>query len=407
MKETKSVVATAETRAALHEMMTTFEAYKAMNDARLTAIEGQRPDPLYDQTLARMDTAIDSAQAKAERALAAAQRPSRGGDETKSAADRSPRGEAFGRYLRTGLETGLELKGVAEDLTTTGGGWIAPPEVEHSITLRIRHSSPMRDICSVQTVSSAIYRKVFSIQGAASGWAAETAPRLETAPPVLTNLDVPCFDLYAVPAASQSLLNDALVDIEAWLAMECEDAFALQETQAFITGSGVTQPKGLLASPVAADSASLPWGTLGYIPSGAAGTITTLDPIMDLTYAPRVQFRPNARFILNKKTTALLRKIKDSVGDYIWQPPVQAGGPASLVGYPVTEVETMPDPAANSLSIAFGDFAKGYLIVDRAGINVLRDPYLSKPNVLFYTTKRVGGAVQTADAIKLLKFAAS
>ncbi len=407
MKETKSAAATAETRAAMHEMMSAFEAYKAMNDARLAAIEGHRPDPLHDQTLARIDAALDSAQAKADRALAVAQRPLRGGDETKSAPVRTAHGEAFSRYLRTGLESGLELKGVAEDLTTTGGGWIAPPEVEHSITLRIRHSSPLRDICTVQTVSSAIYRKVFSIQGAASGWAAETAPRLETLPPVLTNLDIPCFDLYAVPAASQQLLNDALVDIEAWLALECEDAFALQETQAFINGTGVTQPKGLLAAPVAADGATLPWGTLGYIASGAAGAIATLDPIMDLTYAPRVQFRPNARFILNKKTTAQLRKIKDTIGDYIWQPPTVAGGPATLVGYPITEVETMPDPAANSLSIAFGDFEKGYLIVDRAGINVLRDPYLSKPNVLFYTTKRVGGAVQIADAIKLMKFAAS
>ena len=405
MKETKTAVA--ETRAAMHEMMAAFEAFKAENDARLTAIEAGRHDPLRDATLARIDAALDSAQTKAERALAAVQRPARGGDESKSAAERTPRAEAFGRYMRTGLETGLELKGVAEDLTTTGGGWIAPPEVEHSITLHIRHSSPMRDICAVQTVSSAIYRKVFSIQGAASGWAAETAPRLETLPPVLTNLDVPCFDLYAVPAASQQLLNDALVDIEAWLALECEDAFALQETQAFINGTGVTQPKGLLTAPTAADSATLPWGTLGYIPSLAAGAISTLDPIMDLTYAPRVQFRPNARFILNKKTTAQLRKIKDTIGDYIWQPPTVAGGPATLVGYPITEVETMPDPAANSFSIAFGDFSKGYLIVDRAGINVLRDPYLSKPNVLFYTTKRVGGAVQISDAIKLMKFAVS
>ena len=210
-----------------------------------------------------------------------------------------------------------------------------------------------------------------------------------------------------MPAASQQLLNDALVDIEAWQALECEDAFALQETQAFINGTGVTQPKGLLTAPTAADSATLPWGTLGYIPSLAAGAISTLDPIMDLTYAPRVQFRPNARFILNKKTTAQLRKIKDTIGDYIWQPPTVAGGPATLVGYPITEVETMPDPAANSFSIAFGDFSKGYLIVDRAGINVLRDPYLSKPNVLFYTTKRVGGAVQISDAIKLMKFAVS
>eukprot|EP01042_Synura_sphagnicola_P008228 gene8227-10539_t len=120
---------------------------------------------------------------------------------------------------------------------------------------------------------------------------------------------------------------------------------------------------------------------------------------MDLIYAPRPWFRANGRFVFNKKTTAMLRKIKDQIGDYIWQPPAVAGQPASLFGYPVTEVETMPDPAANSYSVAFGDFSRAYLIVDRAGINVLRDPYLSKPNVLFYTTKRVGGSVQIADAL--------
>ena len=404
-KETKHVAETPQARAAMHEMMAAFEAYKAMNNDRLKALEQKRADPLHDDALTRMEAAIVAAQTKAERAMSEARRPVRL-TEMKGAEEPSEQRLAFHRYLRRGAD-GIEAKGLAEDTTSTGGGWLAPPEVEHAITLRIRHSSPMRDICAVQTISAPTYRKVFSIQGAASGWAAETAPRLETAPPTLTNLDVPCFDLYAVPAASQSLINDSLVDIESWLATECEDAFALQETNAFINGSGVTQPKGLLSAPVAADSNSLPWGTIGYVPSLAAGAISTADPLMDLIYAPRPWFRANGRFIFNKKTTAMLRKIKDQVGDYIWQPPAVAGQPASLFGYPVTEVETMPDPAAGSYSVAFGDFSRAYLIVDRAGINVLRDPYLSKPNVLFYTTKRVGGAVQIADAVKLLKFAVS
>ena len=412
MTETKQAGASAETRAAMHELMGAFEAYKAVNDDRLAALEMKRADPLHDETLARMDAAIEAAQAKADRAMLELRRPVRG-PETKAAAAEpvSERHAAFGRYVRTGAEAGLalavEAKGVAEDTTTTGGGWIVPPETEAAITLRIRHSSPMRDICSVQTISSSVYRKVFSIQGAASGWAAETAPRTETAPPALINLDVPCFDLYAVPAASQSLLNDALVNIDEWLATECEDAFALQETTAFIAGTGVNQPKGLLTAPIVADAPTLPWGQIGYLPSGVAGGISSADPIQDLIYAPRPWFRANGRFIFNKKTTAMLRKIKDSIGDYIWAPPQQAGAPASLFGYPVTEVETMPDPAAGSASIAFGDFEKGYLIVDRAGVNVLRDPFTSKPYVLFYTTKRVGGAVQVADAVKILKFAVS
>ncbi len=415
MKETKKAAPSAEGRAAMHEMMGAFEAFKAMNDERLTALEQKRADPLHDEALARIDEAINQAQARAarvaaDRARVEGRRPLRA-LEAKGAEPVSEQRRAFAHYMKTGLEAsleaGLEAKGVAEDTVTTGGGWVVPPETEHAITLRIQHSSPMRDICAVQTISAPVYRKVFSILGAASGWATETAPRTETAPPTLTNLDVPCFDLYAVPAATQSLLNDALVNVDEWLARECEDAFALQETQAFINGTGVNQPKGLLSGTIAADAVTLPWGQIGYLPSGAAGVITTADPIQDLIYAPRPWFRANGRFILNKKTTAMLRKIKDSIGDYIWAPPSEAGKPASLFGYPVTEVETMPDPAANSYSMAFGDFSKGYLIVDRAGINVLRDPFTAKPYVLFYTTKRVGGAVQVADAIKLLKFSAT
>jgi HK97 family phage major capsid protein len=124
-------------------------------------------------------------------------------------------------------------------------------------------------------------------------------------------------------------------------------------------------------------------------------------------YALRPGYRQNASFVMNRRTQAAIRKFKDSSGAYLWQPPVTAGGRASLAGFPLADAEDMPDIAANSLSIAFGDFRRGYLIVDRQGVRVLRDPYSSKPYVLFYTTKRVGGGVQDFDAIKLVKFAAS
>ena len=132
-----------------------------------------------------------------------------------------------------------------------------------------------------------------------------------------------------------------------------------------------------------------------------------VDKLIDLIYAPKAQYRPNGRFVMNRRTVSAVRKFKDADGNYVWSPATRPGETASLLGYPVTEIETMPDVAANSLSIAFGDFARGYLIVDRAGVRVLRDPYSAKPYVLFYTTKRVGGGVQNFDAIKLMKFAAS
>jgi HK97 family phage major capsid protein len=126
--------------------------------------------------------------------------------------------------------------------------------------------------------------------------------------------------------------------------------------------------------------------------------------LIDLEYALKAGYRQNASFVMNRKTQAVLRKLKDDSGNYLWQPAATADGRATLLGFPLVEAEDMPDIAANALSIAFGDFKRGYLIVDRQGVSMLRDPYSAKPYVLFYTTKRVGGGVQNFEAIKLLKF---
>ena len=170
-----------------------------------------------------------------------------------------------------------------------------------------------------------------------------------------------------------------------------------------------SKPMGFLSYTNVAD-ASQAWGQIGYVATGAAGAFADdapADTLLQLIYTPRTQFRAGGRFVMNRRTVSTVRKFKDGEGNYIWSPAGAPGQTSSLLGYPVTEIETMPDIAANSFSVAFGDFAKGYLIVDRAGLRVLRDPYSAKPYVLFYTTKRVGGGVQNFDAIKLLKFAAS
>lgn len=146
------------------------------------------------------------------------------------------------------------------------------------------------------------------------------------------------------------------------------------------------------------------------MPTGAAGDFAATDPsdaLVNLVYALRAGFRQNGKFVLGRRAQSLVRQFKTTTGDYIWAPPATADAAASLMNFPVVEAEDMPDPAAGSLSIAFGDFERGYVVVDRVGIRVLRDPYSAKPYVLFYTTKRVGGGVQNFEAIKLLKFAAS
>jgi HK97 family phage major capsid protein len=245
--------------------------------------------------------------------------------------------------------------------------------------------------------------------GPAVGWVGETDARPQTSSPVLDELSFPAMELYAMPAATAVLLEDSAVNLDQWIAQEVEQVFATQEGTAFVSGDGSNKPKGFLSYTTVAD-ASWSWGNIGYIASGAAGAFPSSNPsdvLIDFIYAVKAPYRQNANFVMNRKTQATVRKFKDSTGNYIWQPPAVAGGRASLMGFPVIESEDMPDIAANALSIAFGDFGSGYLVVDRAGVSVLRDPYTAKPYVLFYTTKRVGGGVQNFEAIKLMKFAVS
>ncbi|MDQ0317837.1 HK97 family phage major capsid protein [Amorphus orientalis] len=212
-----------------------------------------------------------------------------------------------------------------------------------------------------------------------------------------------------MPAATSTLLDDAAIDLGQWLAEEIDQAFAVQEGKAFVSGEGETEPTGFLFYDTVAEG-SWEWGKLGYVATGADGAFASEDPgdaLIDLVYALKAGYRQNAHFVMNRATQAAVRKMKDDDDAYLWQPPAVPGGPASLMGFPVVEAEDMPDIGSDDMAIAFGDFRRGYLIVDRMGVRVLRDPYSSKPYVLFYTTKRVGGGVQDFDAIKLLKFGTS
>jgi HK97 family phage major capsid protein len=288
------------------------------------------------------------------------------------------------------------------------GGYTVPLEIEKEVGERLTAISPIRQIAGQRTISANVYKKPFMTSGPAVGWVGETGARTQTDSPVLDQLSFPAMELYAMPAATATLLEDTAVNLDQWLAAEVDQAFAVQEGTAFVTGDGSNKPKGFLSYTTIAN-ASWVWGDIGYIATGAAAfpASNPSDVLVDLIYALKAGYRQNAVFVMNRKTQAAVRKFKDGQGNYLWQPPAVAGGPASLMTFPIIEAEDMPDIAANSLSVAFGDFRRGYLVVDRQGVTVLRDPFTAKPYVLFYTTKRVGGGVQDFDAIKLVKFAAS
>ena len=395
-----------EVRAAMGEFLSAFEAFKDANDARLAALEAKsRGDVVLDEKVARIDTALTEQKAALDRMALEARRPAR--EATLRAPDE--RKAAFERYVRAGdatAITALEAKSLNFG-EQSEGGYLAPEETEAVIARAVREVSPIRQIASVREIGAMTYRKPMSVGGVDAGWTAETGQRVEGGAPSLSMIEFPTMELYAMPAASQTLLDDAVVDVEQWLADEVQGEFAEQEGRAFVKGDGQNKPTGfLLPSGIAADATRTD-KQIGYIATGEAGGFPANDPadvLLDLIYTPKQVYRANGRFVMNRQAVSAVRKFKDADGNYLWQPSAAAGAPSTLLGYPVTESEDM-DPIDNdSHSIAFGDFARGYLIIDRRGVSILRDPYSAKPYVLFYTTKRVGGGVQDFDAIKVLKF---
>ena len=409
--ETKAGIPGSDAQDVYDAMMRTFEEYKSENDGRLKAIEERKGDVLNDEKLARIDAALNVHQQQLDAISLKDARPALEGRRGVQDASAREHKSAFDDYVRSGEVAGLralEMKAMSI-ASNPDGGYLVPPELETEIGQRLANISPIRGLASVRAISSTVYKKPFMVTGPGSGWVGESDPRTQTASPVLDALSFPAMELYAQPAATATLLEDSSVNLDQWLAGEVDQVFAEQEGLAFVTGDGVNKPKGFVAYATVAN-ASWSWGNIGYIASGATGAFAASNPsdvLVDLIYALRAGYRQNATFVMNRKTQSAVRKFKDTTGNYLWQPPAVPGGKSSLIGFSLADAEDMPDIAANALSIAFGDFRRGYLIVDRAGVRVIRDPFTAKPYILFYTTKRVGGGVQDFDAIKLLKFAVS
>jgi len=395
---------------AFEEFMRAFEAFKDTNDERLGQIERRMTsDVVTTDKLSRIDRALDEHKRAVDDLAHRASRPELGRSGSVSGAALQHK-TAFHGYVRSG-ETGTlrELEGKALSVgSDPDGGYLVPDETETAINSSLRDISPIRAIAGVRQVSGTVLKKPFAVSGAATGWVGETDVRAETASPTLAELSFPTMELYSMPSATQSLLDDSAIDIDQWIADEVRTAFAEQEGSAFVTGDGINKPTGFL-SVTTVDNGSWSWGNIGTIATGVAGDFPASDPadiLIDLVYALKSGYRANGHFVMNRSTQSAVRKLKDGAGNYLWQPAHAPGHAPTLMGYAIAESEDMPDMAADANAIAFGDFQRGYLIVDRVGIRVLRDPYSAKPYVLFYTTKRVGGGVQDFDAIKFLKFGA-
>lgn len=393
---------------AFDEFMHAFEAFRETNDERLDAIEKRHAaDVITDQKVDRINRAVDDQKRHLDALLLKGLRPSPG-DPKAQKFEQTQHRSGFDDYVRRGDDQAL--KHLDQKAMSVGsqadGGYLVPEELANDIGTRLAQISPIRSIASVRQVSASVYKKPFASSGPIVGWAGETPTRPQTPTPKLSELQFPTMELYAMPAATSTLLDDAAVDMDSWLVHEVETAFAEQESAAFINGTGPLRPSGFLKATIVKESV-WNWGKLGYIPTGVAGALAaskSSDVLLDTVYSLKAGYRQNAHWVMNRKVQAELRKLKDADGNYMWQAPATATSQAALMGFPVVEAEDMPDISNNATSIAFGDFNRGYLIVDRMGVRILRDPYSAKPYVLFYITKRVGGGIQDFDAIKLIKF---
>ena len=417
-----------EVKKAFDTFLKTFEDFKTKNDQELAELKKSMkpgnapgPDAVTAEEVKKLNDALTEQKKLIDNLRLENKRPNRehvikmaNGQTRELSEDEVKHRAAWLGYMRKGVIDGLsELEQKALSVgSNPDGGYVVPVEAEMAMDRLLTEVSPIRQIATVRQISSSQFKKPFNLTGATSGWVGEASSRTQTDTPTLDELSFPAMELYAMPAATQSLLDDAAINMEQWLAEEVNIEFAYQEGVAFVTGNGVNKPMGF-------NSASLSkvlntaWahGSIGYIKTGSnTGFVAAPnggDCLIDTAYALKAPFRANARWVMNNLTQAAVRKLKDSDGAYLWQPGIAAGQPASVLSYPVTEAEAMPAfSTQDNDSIAFGDFRRGYLIVDRVGVRVLRDPFSSKPYVLFYTTKRVGGGVQNYECIKLLRTAA-
>jgi len=421
----------------VEKLNSNFDQFKKANDLRLAEIEKKGvADPLLTEKVEKLNKEIaildgmkgqildleklaarksfgsgDEAGEKLEKAASkfaamVGQRRGIPSDEKFDAAAMKEYKAGFAEMMRKGDHVSLDAQKALSVGSDPDGGYMVDPDMGGRIITQLYDTSPMRQFASQQTIGTDSLEGTHDLDEAGAGWVGETAARPSTGTPQIKKWSIPVHELYANPAATQKLLDDASVNLEAWLSGKVADKFARVENNAFVNGDGVGKPRGFLTY---AAGTTLP-GQIEQVNSGANGGFKTdgtgADVLVDVIQKLKQGYRSGASFFMPRTLVGEVRKLKDSQGRYLWAPGMDAAAPSTLMGYGIGEFEDMPQLATGSLSIAFGDMRETYQIVDRAGIRVLRDPYTNKPFIHFYTVKRVGGDVVNFEALKLIKFAA-
>lgn len=400
----------AEVKELFTDTQKTIEALRADVDGlkgkSADYIDSDRQKKMEDDLAAKFEAEQKAAMDRIE-ALETAQSRPKG---AKNGAG-EPEKKAFDDYLRKGIEAD-ELKSMSTQVNADGG-YMVQPDMEAGIRARLRRSSPVRAVANVVSLEGNSYDILIDREDAGAEWAGERAARNDTGTPTINRISIALHELSALPKVTQRLLDNATFDIESWLTGYVGDKFARTEATAFVSGDGNDRPKGFLSYGKSADAdADRAVETLQYRATGASGAFASAgaaNVLVHTFYDLQGAYQAGASWMMKNTTAANVATLQDGQGAYLLQGMMNAEGQfvRTIMGRPVYMADDMPAIGANSYSIAVGDFASGYTIVDGKAVTVLRDPFTAKPNVLFYTTKRVGGGLVEADAIKLIKFGTS
>lgn len=313
--------------------------------------------------------------------------------------------DSFNTYLRKGGERephfGLGSPEAQKALTLgsdPGGGYLVPVQMSAKIIERQFETDPIRQLAAVETCTTDALEWMVDIDEAGWGWEGETETGAETTTPDWRKKRIPVHVIYAKPRISQTLLEDAGINVEAWMAKKVADRFNRGEAAAFVTGDGVGKPRGFTTYANGTN-----WGQIEQVVVGTVAGSIDADGLIDTKYHLKEMYLGRGTWLMRRNTVQEVMQLKDGMGQYIWKPGLIGEDPlaSSLLGLPVRMSPTMPAIAASSLSFALAEWTEAYMIVDRLGITIQRDPYTAKPLVELYTRKRVGGDVANFEAIKI------
>lgn len=348
---------------------------------------------------------FDKLQEKMEAIQTAVNRNETSGDaKTDDAANEYK--EAFDLYLKTADES--KLQAMESKLLSVGsdpdGGYVAPAEMAAMVAKIIYESSPIRNVANVMPTSKKEVHIMVDKDEAGAEWVSEQGTNTNSKTPQFGKIIIPVHKMATEPQATEEILGDAAMDMEGWLAGKVANKFARTENAAFVTGNGTGKPRGFTTY-----SSGTTWGKIEQVTTAASTVLDELD-LIELMGALKDGYLPGATWAFSRQTNKVIRKLQDSNGNFLFTGQDLIDN--TLFGYAITRMEDMAKPSSGStytaaaLPVAFGNFGEAYTIVDREGLNVIRDPYTSKGFIKFYTTRRVGGDITNFEAIKLLKIKA-